>query len=186
MRNILLGLVSSTLLACAACSVSTEPSSADDSSTQSSTKARSLEGEMVAQYTQNEHQAAPVLTISIGQQPMTCAGAPPVGATYLDLSLPQASVAPGTFTVGYDGAPSTIYVARLTSAGAHSAVSAVEEGASGTVTLTQAFLPTDDLTTATVVGSYDITFPEGRMTGQILSGACASELNQIVPAAASN
>jgi len=131
MRNIILGLVTSSLFACAACSVSTAPASSDQSSDQSAQK----------------------------------------GPTK-------------PFTVAYDNAPSSIYVARLTSAGSHSAVSSVEEGATGTVTLTRAFAPTDDLTTAEVLGSYDITFPEGEVTGTILSGACASDLNEVVPAAA--
>lgn len=169
----------SALLACAACSAP----SAGQSTGESLTTSPSLRA-ATAQYTQNQNQSAPVLTINVGDQPIECGSGPAVGSTYLGISIGGADAKEGTFSVGAGlrtaATTSPAQVVRLQSAG-NSAVSSVEEGATGTITISHVFQVTDDPSKSTVSGTYDISFPEGRITGTFDAQGCASELGQLVP-----
>lgn len=137
----------------------------------------------IAQYTQNEKQSAPVLTISIGQDAMTCDDGPTTGSQYLAINLPGKIASTGTFTLDPSGATLAANAARLTSAGG-SAVSSIEEGATGTVTVGQIFSVADDPTSSSASGTYDITLPSGHFTGSFEARGCTSSLHEIVPAPA--
>ncbi|MEO7109325.1 MAG: hypothetical protein ABI183_02710 [Polyangiaceae bacterium] len=136
----------------------------------------------IAYYTQNQKQSATVLTISIGQDAMTCDDGPTIGSHYLSINLPGSTASTGMFTID-NRAGTAASAFRLVAAGG-SAVSSLEDGATGTVTVAHIFAASDDPAKSSASGTYDVTFPDGHLTGSFEARGCASSLNQVVPAPA--
>lgn len=133
----------------------------------------------IARYTKNQKQSAPSLVIDVADTAFDCSG-PPSGTKFVSISLQGDAVAPGTYSVTQEQAPSKAFVAYLESAGG-GAVRSFEGSDSGTVTVTKTFAASDDPNTASVTGSYDIVFADRHLTGTFDARGCASSLNQLVP-----